>query len=79
MFSRAKFDMWTSRQGAAALHCNVVTIFPRTVPVKLLRYTSRMLNFEVSQSPGVVSLCVEEGWKCDLPLLPSKFVHWVTG
>jgi hypothetical protein len=45
----------------------------------LLRYTSRMLNFEVSQSPGVVSLCVEEGWKCDLPLLPSKFVHWVTG
>ena len=37
-----------------------------------------MLNFEVSQSPAVVSSCSAEGFTYDLPLLPSKFVHWVT-
>lgn len=43
------------RQGAAALHCIVDTTSPRTVPVKLLKNTSRMLNFDVSQSPNIVS------------------------
>jgi len=78
LFSRTMFDIWMSRQGAAALHCIVDTIPPRTVPVKFLRYTSRMLNFDVSQSPAIVSSCLTKESKYDLPLLPSKFVHWVT-
>ena len=78
LFSRTMFDIWMSRQGAAALHCIVVTIPPRTVPVKFLRYTSRMLNFDVSQSPAIVSPCLTKESKYDLPLLPSKFVHCVT-
>lgn len=81
LFSSTIFDMWILRQGAAALHCIVDTIPPRTVPVKLLRYTSRMLNFEVSQSPCCLSVwCPKDEQKRDvtyLCCLQSLCIGWL--